>query len=826
MKVFRRRDDRAIRAVAMCRGEGVGYVVLASDRCLEGLRTSAACKDGTWVPSALYPVTMSELKGLLVPHAAYVWIATLPLLSCDCALHVAQNGSELLSVAFPARQSKVSSRLLSMTKPQVAAAIRGYERLQSRGRTRVSIQEVWPAADDQVVWRVHVILPTGDESAQPYLRVFDDQAREQHICVVLMEDHVVPSKRDHARMIRLLTYSCRLPERMGSFFVVAGLGDMASSMGFDGMNAARAAGLIAGARGMTGGASGDARYARWFQAHRVTDAELRWQRSSCAELPEGDYPLISIVMPVYQTPRAFLEEALRSVLAQSYDRWELIVVNASGPWPEVDEVLAAHADSRIRVVEAPNRSIAENTNVGIAAASGSYVGFMDHDDVLEPDALWCFARAIVANAQVDVLYSDEDHMSEDGVHGPAFKTFPNYGKLYCHNYVTHLLMVSRRVLDLTERSGPEVTGAQDYDLTLKAFEVAREIVHVPRVLYHWREHEGSTSGGGDQKPFAHVAGARALEAHLARRGIAARVEDGVLPYTYRVRYELPDPVPKMSIVIPTRDHAGLLRACVQSILQKSTYQDYEIVLVENNSEEPQTFALYDELTQTDSRVSVVVWKPEIPGMFNYSAIVNYGVSNSSGDLVVLLNNDTEVIEPSWLEEMAGCLMRPEVGIVGAKLLFGDGLIQHVGMVGNPDGNNCHVCQNLAKDTLGPGYAAAMPGDYSMVTGACQMVPRAVYDELGGYDEDLAVGFNDGDFCLRAKEAGYAVTVCAYALLYHREFSSRGREQTDARLRERFLQERARMIGKHAAFFAQGDPALNPNVDPYSAYFNLRHGHWG
>jgi GT2 family glycosyltransferase len=256
------------------------------------------------------------------------------------------------------------------------------------------------------------------------------------------------------------------------------------------------------------------------------------------------------------------------------------------------------------------------------------------------------------------------------------------------------------------------------------------------------------------------------------------------------------------------------------VLQRSTHQNLEVVLVENNSVEDQTFELYNTLQSQDARVRVVVWEPPEPGAFNYSALVNYGVSQATGEFIVLLNNDTEVIESRWLQEMLGCLMRPEVGGVGAKLLFGDGLIQHVGMVANPEGGFCHVCQNLTSEALGPTNAAMMPGDYSMVTGACQAMRRALFEELGGYDEELAVGFNDGDFCLRAQEAGYAITVCAHALLHHREFSTRGRESTDARLRKRHMLERARVVARHADFFAQGDPALNPNLDGFSGYFTL------
>ena len=343
---------------------------------------------------------------------------------------------------------------------------------------------------------------------------------------------------------------------------------------------------------------------------------------------------------------------------------------------------------------------------------------------------------------------------------------------------------------------------------------------MPRVLYHWREHDESTSSGSAQKPFAHEAGRTALAAHFGRRKIRVKIEDGVLPYTYRVRYVLPEKLPKVSIVIPTRDHADLLRACVASILDRSTYENYEILLVENSSEEEETFACYDELRASDERVRVVRWKPEVAGEFNFSAIVNFGARQATGEFLVLLNNDTEVIEPAWIEELLGCLMRPEVGVVGAKLLYGDDLIQHVFLSANPNGDFMHPCQNLARDALGPGYAASMPGDCSMVTGACQMMRRSLFESLGGYDERLAVGFNDGDFCLRVADEGYVITVATHALLYHREFTSRGRESQNPQMRVRYIAEKAYVMGKHPEFFAEGDPVVNPNLDRFNPRLSL------
>ncbi len=815
-----KQEKKSVRVCATCRGEGTGYVALCSKTPLRALRVEVRATNGQMVPSELFCVEISSERSLLVSPGEYAWIAVFPLLNLACTISFYERDQKVLDYSFTPKASKVLSRLLTRQKPRIAALLRGYEQRRSAGRARLFVREAWPTDDGMVSWRLQAEFPTGNAFCDPRFEVFDADGRLVDVRIIIMEDHVVPSMRDEAISQRQVSVSCIMDEAVGSFFVTTQLASDEPLTAFACMNEPRARGMLADARHRMDGAPANGWYEEWFANQKATEAEVAHQKRIYNELADESRPLVSIVVPVFRPQREFLEAAVDSVLRQSYGNWELLVVNASGDCPEVDGVLRSRADKRIKVLSVPNRSIAANTNEGIAAAAGAYVAFLDHDDVLEPDALWRYVQTVLQDPCVDLLYCDEDHMRDGHVHAPAFKTFPNYGKLYTHNYVTHFLMVSRYVLEHTDRTGDDVSGAQDYDLTLKAFEVARKVVHVPRVLYHWREHEGSTSGGGDQKPYAHEAGKRALEAHLDRRGIAATVEDGPLVYTYRVRYELPEPKPLVSIVIPTRDHADLLRTCVESILERSTYECYEVVLVENGSTNADTFALYDELVARGKRVRVVRWEPREGEGFNYSALVNFGVAHSAGELVVLLNNDTEVIEPSWLEEMAGCLMRPEVGVVGAKLLFYDGLIQHVGMVANPAGDNCHVCQNLTRTALGAGYAAMMPGDYSMVTGACQMTRRSVFDELDGYDEGLAVGFNDGDFCLRAREAGYSVAMAPYALLYHREFSTRGREITDTRLRTRFLKERARIMGKHPEFYAQGDPALNPNLNGFSAYFDL------
>ncbi len=559
----------------------------------------------------------------------------------------------------------------------------------------------------------------------------------------------------------------------------------------------------------------DPTYQTWFAAHRATPEELAQQRETALE----NAPLFSIVVPLFNTPAPFFREMLDSVLAQSYGAWELILVDANANAGLIPSLLDGIDDERIHLVRLEgNRGIAGNTQAGIDAAQGDYVAFLDQDDLLEPDALFCYAEAASAPEQPDVLYCDEDAFCTGGpFFAPSFKPAFNRDLLYVHNYVTHLLVVRRSLLD---RIGPYTEGtdgAQDYDLVLRCVAAGATPYRVPRVLYHWRIHEASTNASNvDSKPYAHEAGRRALQHHLETRGIAATVRDGAEPFTYRVSYELPTPAPLASIIIPNKDAADLLRACVESIYERSTYHAFEVVIVENNSSDPTTFALYDELQTTHDDLRVVHWT----GDFNYAAIVNFGASQAHGELLLFLNNDTRIITPDWLEEMAGFFARPEVGVVGAKLLYEDGTIQHAGIAIGQYDTVVHL--NVFRPGDEPGYLgrSQRPQNFSAVTGACQMTRASLFKQLNGYNERFTVGFNDVDYCLRAAEAGFLTVWTPFAELYHAESATRGRDEDDPAKRERYQRELALFKERWPRFFAEGDPFLNPNLKRASNYFTL------
>ncbi len=558
----------------------------------------------------------------------------------------------------------------------------------------------------------------------------------------------------------------------------------------------------------------DDAYRAWLKGHRASNEELAAQSESGLV---GDV-LFSLVVPCFNSDKVYLREMVSSVVSQSYANWELLLLDASAEQPTVREVAGEFADDRIRYCELPgNAGIVGNTNAGIELAKGNYVGFLDHDDTLEPDALCRYALAI-AESGAKVLYCDEDSFHANGDYGqPSFKPDFNRDLLYCHNCITHFLVVQKEAIGQIGVCAEDVAGAQDYDLVLRALAAGFEPYHVPHILYHWRIHEGSSNNGNvGNKPYAIEAGRLALQRHFESLGIAGKVEALDEPFTYRMHYSLPDPRPMVSVIIPTCDQSQMLEACVESLFG-CTYREIEVILVENGSKEPQTEELYAKLQREHpGRVKVVRWEKG----FNYSALINYGAGFAQGEYLLLLNNDTKVISPDCIEEMLGYLQRPEVGVVGPKLYFKDGLVQHAGMLVGPYDALVHVHQFFPPGRAGYQARAVRPGNFSAVTGACQMVKRVVFDEVGGYDEEFVVGFNDADFCLRVRDAGYLVVFTPYAELYHYEFVSRGREAVDEKKRLRWKREQALFMQKWPRYFDGRDPFSNPNLKRDNLYFAL------
>lgn len=557
-------------------------------------------------------------------------------------------------------------------------------------------------------------------------------------------------------------------------------------------------------------------YSEWLPKHLPTKSELEKQRKT--KFLNG--PKFSIVVPLYKTGEEYLKALIESVQAQTYTNWELCLSDGSGENSPIRELLEKYEqqDARIRVVyhEAPLR-IAENTNEAIRIAAGDFIAFADHDDVLTPNALYECAKALEEHPQTEVLYTDEDKMS---IHGnkffqPNFKPDFNLDLLCTVNYICHLFVAKRELLDKVGVLRAEFDGAQDYDLILRCVEATERIYHIPKILYHWRSHEDSTAENPESKMYAFDAGERAVQAHFDRIGVKAEVYKGEFLGLYRTRY-IRDYDPLISIIIPNKDHTDDLVRCIKSIEEKSTYRNFEYIIVENNSTEEATFAYYKELEAKNPKAHVVYWDRE----FNYSEINNFGASFAKGEYLLLLNNDTEVINEDWLEEMLGYCMREDVGIVGARLYYEDDTIQHAGVVLGFGGIAGHCFVQQPRGNTGYQHRIICAQDYSAVTAACLMVKKAVFDQVGGLSADLAVAFNDIDFCLKVRNAGYLVVYNPYAELHHYESKSRGLENTPEK-KERFNKEVATLEAHWPEIFSKPDPYYNPNLTLKSQDFSLK-----
>lgn len=559
-----------------------------------------------------------------------------------------------------------------------------------------------------------------------------------------------------------------------------------------------------------------------LRADRFAPVELLVKQAS--HQPGGEAgPKISIVVPLYNTPLNFLEELLDSVVNQTYRNWELCCVDA-GQDTAVGQHVQAHAkaDPRIRYQKlTENEGIAGNTNHGFELATGDYIVLLDHDDILHPCALWYTAQAIVEQG-ADFVYTDEATFEGKVENVVLYHFKPDFmlDNLRSNNYICHLTTFSKVLMEQAgggERA--EYNGSQDYDLFLRLTEKARKIAHIPHALYYWRSSPNSTASDISAKTYCIDAGIAALKAHYARCGVA--VDDVTLipgtPGYYKTDYTMAHPG-RVSILIPTCDHIRDLETCVESIYARTTYPDFEILLIENNSKEEQTFRSYERMRKEHpDTLKVLTWQGK---GFNYSALNNFGAQYATGEYLLLLNNDTEVITPGWLEEMVMYAQQKRVGCVGAKLLYPDDTIQHAGVgfgIGGVAGHLHKYFPATSDGYMGRlNYVQDVYGD----TAACLLIRKEIYDEVHGLDESYAVAFNDVDFCVRVREAGYTNVFTPFAQLYHYESKSRGMEDNPEK-QKRFQGEVLRFQARWGDLLAKGDPCTNPNFDIQREDFSLK-----
>jgi glycosyltransferase involved in cell wall biosynthesis len=559
-------------------------------------------------------------------------------------------------------------------------------------------------------------------------------------------------------------------------------------------------------------------YFEWVRRYdTLNDADREKIKTQVRRLSQT--PLISVIMPVYNPPLSMLEEAIQSVQNQLYHHWELCIADDASTDKSVLELLQAYADKdpRIKVVfRKQNGHISAASNSALDLARGKYIALLDNDDLLPEQALFFVSQAISKHPDVGLIYSDEDKIDQAGRrYGPYFKPDWNPDLFLSHNMISHLGVYRA---DLVKKVGgfrQGYEGSQDYDLALRCIEqlAVQQIVHIPRVLYHWRSHRGSTAHAGSEKSYALPAGERALNDHFTRINVSAKAE--LLDIgMYRVRYDISHPSPLVSLIIPTRNGFKLLKNCIESIFAKTSYKNYEIIIVDNNSDDPQILDYFADIV-TDYRIRILRDESD----FNYAKLNNLAVLNAKGEYICLMNNDIEVITPEWLYEMMSLATQPSVGGVGAALWYPNNTLQHGGVITGLGGVAGHAHKHLPKGH--PGYfgRARLIQSVSAVTAACLVIKKDIYQEVGGMDEvNLKVAFNDIDFCLRVRNAGYRNVWTPFAELYHHESATRGYEDT--------LEKRLRFRGEILYMQKRwdkallNDPAYNPNLTLNREDFSL------
>ena len=533
----------------------------------------------------------------------------------------------------------------------------------------------------------------------------------------------------------------------------------------------------------------------------------------------------SIVVPLYNTPEQFLHEMIQSVIDQTYGDWELCMADGSDQvHSDVGRICRTYVqkDHRIKYQKLDkNMGISGNTNACLEMATGDYIGLFDHDDLLHPAALYEVMRTICETG-ADFVYTDELTFSEkvSNIITAHFKPDFAPDNLRANNYICHFSVFSKQVLQAAGPFRKEYDGSQDHDFVLRATEKAKKIVHIPEILYYWRSHPNSVAEDINSKTYAIDAGKRAVADHIKRLGMSAKVESSkAFPTIYRIKYDLIRK-PLVSIVIPNKDHYADISKCVNTILNQSTYENYEIIIVDNGSSDQAVLDYYEELKRkrTKKKILIKSW----PHPFNYSAINNYGVKFASGEQLILLNSDTKIISSNWIEEMLMYAQRKDVGAVGAKLYYEDNTIQHAGVVLGLGLHRVagHVFYKAQKENLGYMGRLYYAQNYSAVTAACVMIPKKVWDTVGGLDEEFQVAFNDVDLCMRIRKAGYLIVWTPYAELYHYESKSRGAEDTPEK-RKRFEGEVRRFQERWKKELAAGDPYYNPNLTLDREDFSLK-----
>ncbi len=546
-------------------------------------------------------------------------------------------------------------------------------------------------------------------------------------------------------------------------------------------------------------------YSEWIEKNEPSYRQLQKQRAEVFPY----MPLISVAVPTYNTKQSFLEEMIASLEEQTYPNWELCIADGNSEnRDEIERILKQHSKIKYVMLD-ENKNIVGNSNEALKLCTGEFIGLLDHDDTLAPFCLYEVVKAINENPDAEMLYSDEDKFTVSD--GPRFEPHfkPDFSPNYLNscNYITHFSVFKKPLMDKLGGFREGYDGSQDHDLILRATEMAKSVVHIPKILYHWRVHDGSTAKNIGAKNYAVTAGEKAVAAHLERIGTPGTVESIEGKPMYRVHLPVDD-TEKVSVIIPNKDHVDDLKKCLDSILEKTTYRNYEIIIVENNSVQSETFDYYDTL-KSNGKIRVIYYK----GDFNFSKINNFAAEQCDGKYLLFLNNDTEVITPNWIEELVMLGQQENIGAVGAKLIYPNNTIQHAGVVIGLFGIAGHLFSGFAHNADGYFGRLKLVYNYSAVTGACMLIKHSDFDAVGGFEETLAVAFNDIDLCEKLLHIGKYNVYTPFCELYHYESKSRGLD-VDKEKDRRFRRE-IKICRKRWKELEDGDPFFNPNLSLFS-----------
>ena len=543
-------------------------------------------------------------------------------------------------------------------------------------------------------------------------------------------------------------------------------------------------------------------YIKWIENNEPNIQELEKQKKFKFEYE----PKISVIVPMYNTPKKYFVELVNSLKDQTYRNWELCLADGSEKKADyIDDII--NNDERINYkLLKKNMGISGNSNQALKLATGYYYALLDHDDIIPSFSLFEIVKAINKDKNAEFIYTDEDKIIGDKNKriGPHFKSDYAPDTLRSYNYICHFSIFKKSLMDKLVGFNSEFDGSQDYDIILRATELANKIIHIPKILYHWRINENSVASNSSAKPYAYVAAKKAILASLDRQGIKADIEDSSILGLYRIKYKF-EGRPKVSIIILNKDHIKDLKKCINSIL-KSNYDNYEIIVVENNSIDSTTFKYYNQLSQ-NSKIKIVRSKER---EFNYSKLNNYGAKHATGDFYLFMNNDVEILSTNdWLQLLVGTANRKDVGAVGGKLIYPDGTIQHAGVVLNFTGIAGHVNAHMRNNAVGYFGRIMIQQNFSAVTGALLMVSKKNFEDANGFDEDFPVAYNDIDFCLKLLSLGKVNVYDPYVTAYHYESKTRGYEDTKEK-KERLNNDTLRLKDKWKDVFNRPDPYFNIN----------------